>query len=941
MISRLLTLAMVLLFLVWSGVLQNATGAAPSMNTPLNTITVNNTADVVANDGRCTLREAVTAANKDQPSGTWSGECPAGNGEDVIFIPAGHYILNLVGNNEEENITGDLDIRDHLTLLGEGANQTIIDGNGTDRVINSHSVPLTLEDLSIVNGYSVGGNGGGISHFGVGAPPLTLRRVSVSGNRAVQGGNGGGIYMDTGLFILEQSEVSDNSAHVNGAAAGGKGGGIYAGGTPVGSTFILSTISGNHADASGGGVFLITGRLYFTQMTIVDNEVATGTIGFGGGIVSENSPAQIIKGSIVANNRAGGAPDCLGTFHSHWGNLIGDPSGCNYSIAQDDQVNINPLLDELRDNGGFGTRTHALLEGSPAIDHGKCDSEQSDQRGYPRPIDHPTIPGGASPCDSGAYERTTLAGTPTVTLTPTQIPSPTVPATATSTPRTAPPTGTITPTRTATATPTPIPLPPDTIMVTSDVDTLADDGLCTLREAISAANDNVASGSTVGECSAGRADTNDTIFVPAGTYLLTRSGAREDSNATGDLDIRGALHLYGAGRDLTILDGNQEDRVLNIHGEVVLISGMTITGGQSAIETDGDGEAGGGILSTAPELTLIQVRVVGNQAADGPYQPQLGDGGSGGGIAHYGGALTIRESEITDNHAGNAGWDTDENPPDVTAGSGGGIYTTGDVSVENSLLADNERGMPLIYGTWGEGGSIYSAGLIDLINSTVRGNNGAMVSDDAIVRGSTIHDNEAGVKSQNATVIHSTISGNEEIGIEVGNVLTATGITVAYNGIGIKSATFATLGNTLIDQNTTQCIGNVYSQGYNLFGMGFDCTLYGTQAGNQIGVDARLVPLADNGGTTYTHTPRWDSSALDSGSCFNLTTDQRGFPRPSDLPTLPNVADGCDIGAYEEQVPPTPAATVTPTATISPTTTATPSTGEQTLYLPLIHHATP
>jgi CSLREA domain-containing protein len=44
------------------------------------TLSVNSTADEVANDGACTLREAIIAANTDAAS----GGCPAGSGADVI-----------------------------------------------------------------------------------------------------------------------------------------------------------------------------------------------------------------------------------------------------------------------------------------------------------------------------------------------------------------------------------------------------------------------------------------------------------------------------------------------------------------------------------------------------------------------------------------------------------------------------------------------------------------------------------------------------------------------------------------------------------------------------------------------------------------------------------------------------------------------------------------
>ena len=57
------------------------------------TITVNTTEDAIGNDGRCSLREAVIAANRDIASGALAGECLAGSGADTIVIPTGQYVL--------------------------------------------------------------------------------------------------------------------------------------------------------------------------------------------------------------------------------------------------------------------------------------------------------------------------------------------------------------------------------------------------------------------------------------------------------------------------------------------------------------------------------------------------------------------------------------------------------------------------------------------------------------------------------------------------------------------------------------------------------------------------------------------------------------------------------------------------------------------------------
>lgn len=68
-------------------------------------------------------------------------------------------------------------------------------------------------------------------------------------------------------------------------------------------------------------------------------------------------------------------------------------------------------------------------------------------------------------------------------------------------------------------------------------------------------------------------------------------------------------------------------------------------------------------------------------------------------------------------------------------------------------------------------------------------------------------------------------------------------------------------------------------------------------------IDPRLGPLARNGGLTETHALIPNSPAIDKGSSFGLTADQRGLIRPADLANYANAAggDGADIGALEVQ----------------------------------------
>jgi uncharacterized repeat protein (TIGR02543 family) len=77
----------------------------------------------------------------------------------------------------------------------------------------------------------------------------------------------------------------------------------------------------------------------------------------------------------------------------------------------------------------------------------------------------------------------------------------------------------------------------------------------------------------------------------------------------------------------------------------------------------------------------------------------------------------------------------------------------------------------------------------------------------------------------------------------------------------------------------------------------------GTVTGAPLSSDPLLGPLQNNGGPTPTMAPAPTSPAIDAGSAFSLSTDQRGDPRPLDFSGIANASggDGSDIGAYEWQ----------------------------------------
>ena len=89
----------------------------------------------------------------------------------------------------------------------------------------------------------------------------------------------------------------------------------------------------------------------------------------------------------------------FGTLSSQGYNLIGNTSGTTITgTTTGNQLNVNPLLGSLLDNGG-PTKTHALGSGSTAIEGGHSSGADTDQRGLARPV---VIP---SSCPSGRRQR--------------------------------------------------------------------------------------------------------------------------------------------------------------------------------------------------------------------------------------------------------------------------------------------------------------------------------------------------------------------------------------------------------------------------------------------------------------------------------------------------------------------------------------------------------
>ena len=330
------------------------------------------TADGVCNSD-CSLREAITAANADFDAST-------------INVPAGHYKLTRAGVDEDQNATGDLDIRSPIALLGAGARKTIIDGNGIDRVLHVPETnalsqyAIVVQGVTITNGKEMDEIGGGIWDQEDQAT-FYLYKSTVSNNRANQGGGIGNGYPYNTTMVIETSTISGN--HVG---PGSQGGAIQNSGQL---TLRNTTISGNKATFAGG-ILQYTGTLTIEWSTIAFNTATQP----GGGLII-NSGTVTALGSIIAKNKSpfAGYKNCAAAITSNGHNLE-NGTGCGFTGPGD--VNGDPKLDSLGNYGG-PTNTLRLLSGSAAINAGGSVFPATDQRGVHRPR-------GSAP-DIGAYER--------------------------------------------------------------------------------------------------------------------------------------------------------------------------------------------------------------------------------------------------------------------------------------------------------------------------------------------------------------------------------------------------------------------------------------------------------------------------------------------------------------------------------------------------------
>jgi CSLREA domain-containing protein len=963
-------------------------------------IVVTSDADTVANDGLCTLREATIAANTDTASGTAGGECAAGSGADTITFAA-NSTITLAGSQLPAVTT-------EMTITGNGAANTIIQANAaagtaTYRVFEVYTTGnLTLDGVTVRHGVCAGGCAGqGFEGAGIynNNGTLTVTNSTVSDNSAY---NGGGILNDEGTLTMTNSTVSGNTADgsgggvanfngtttvtnstVSGNLAGFYGGGIDSSDTL---TVINSTISGNQAQL-GGGIENLDGTTTVTNSTISDNTAETG-----GGIITRNGTTTVTDSTLSGNvvNFYGGAivvssgATTTVTDSTLSGNSAGSIGG-GIGVSGTLIVTNSTLSGNSATSDGGGI---IILDGSTATVAGSTLSGNSGDRGGgianggTLTVTNSTLSGNSAHRGGGignggtvALTNSTLSGNSAsafsgglyqavgsmATLVRTLVSGNSAPAGAEiyrsgtinanafnvfghsgltndeAFQNFTPGASDLTATSDGNAT-----TPLATILNT----TLADNGGPTSTHALVAGSPAIDLAPPA-DCSGAPVNGLDQRGVtrPQGAgcdsgavefYALT--GQAFVVNDTADTDDGSCEVLVAGISDCTLREAinaaNSNPDANDITFDIPATANgcaaanvctITLAGSQlPAVTTEmtitGNGAANTIIqASTCNPVTLpggctpagnrvIAVTSTGNLTLDG-VTVRHGLDAYGGGL-HSTGSLTVSNSVVSDNYADSSFF--------MGAGSGGGIYTVGGtLTLTNVLVAGNRADY--------YAGGMRTGGVVAVLNSTISGN--------------TAHTSSGGIENWGVlAMVNSSVSDNVAVNAYGGGISNlGTGLilinsTITGNqglpGGGLYNGDHgATLIRSIISGNTASLFGReIYSvagqvtaNAFNVFGhsgqtnaqafVGFTpgaSDLTATSDGNATTPLAAILntTLADNGGPTFTHALVAGSPAIDlapSADCAAAPVyglDQRGLPRNADGDGAASDNE-CDAGAYE------------------------------------------
>jgi len=785
----------------------------------------------LSDTGPDSLRDCITKANASAGADT------------IVFDPAVMGTITLT--------SGELAVSDAVTILGPASPKLTVSGNNKSRIFNLRPAPaatdVAMSGLTLTAGKPANNESGGA--IVADDERLTLTNCVLSGNDLASFGSGGAVFSNAGLNLT----ATGCSFTGNVAALGGA---IFVTGSGAKSVLQSCTVSGNKA-GSGAGLY-VSGYLAVNGSTIAGN---SGTVSGSQGAVALRGTfapgAATIRNSTVSGNttKAFASAIWLSVFD---GNLLiqnstvtGNANGGVFHQGGTGTLELSSSI--IAQNGtyevfNFGVAPVKANNSLIGISNstGLTIVGSNNQTGTTaKPLD-PLL---APLADNGGPTLThlPLPGSPVIDAgsNPAGLlldqRGPGFPRSFAQTDIGA--------------------VEAFSILVTN----VADSGPGSLRQAVGHANARIGP---------------DTItFDPALFKLI----ARTITLTTGEIAISDAVTITGPGVGALTISGNLTSRVFDIQpapaGTGVNISGIGFKDGRALF--------GGAIAGIAPNLTLTNCTFSNNMVAE--------IFGNGGAVHLSSGTLTAVACTFSGNSApiGGAIYADSLTLTSCTVSGnsaffGAGLYAAGTATtIERCTFSGNQAGT---VGTQGIGGAICfaAAGFYTIRNSTISGN-AAQDGGGGIACASFLNHS---LSIQNCTI-------------------TANTSTTGPGGIFAIPSTALQLVSSVVAQNLSFNLPSLpdvefSGQGVNvvfaansLIGIADGGNFHLSGSGNQTGtltapLDAKLGPLANNGGPTLTHAPLPGSPVIDAGNNqANLATDQRGFTRV--------VGTAADIGAVEVQ----------------------------------------
>jgi predicted outer membrane repeat protein len=200
------------------------------------------------------------------------------------YQPQTIYLANGTYSPFTNGETFPIDCKSYVTISGEDRDLTILNAQGSSRVLNCLMPNASIENLTVANGHE--NYGGGIY---IEATDCYLGNLKIQNNTADN--YGGGIYCGGygNALTIENVMIVSNFAE-------DRGGGIYHSDSNV--TYTNCEIIENVSNYRGGGVYSVNSTSTFTNTFIANNSAAYR----GGGIYTSSSNTTFEKSTIIYNS---------------------------------------------------------------------------------------------------------------------------------------------------------------------------------------------------------------------------------------------------------------------------------------------------------------------------------------------------------------------------------------------------------------------------------------------------------------------------------------------------------------------------------------------------------------------------------------------------------------------------------------------------------------